>query len=246
MLAQIYLVSTFILQLVAALQIDLDPPFPGADQPCYQEERQDVQGFCETESCCDYDFVISGLCPNYPANVKCCFSSNTCGKECRGGGCGSRAQELACSLLSLYESGDLWLKPEHFNSAGNNPYDGAASLSNIRDTCYGNQAKRSSYGVAPGGCVCLKESMLEAMFEYAMLYHGQTGQAIQVNAIAGSEHSANSWHYQGNTMDVACTTPTNHCNQLVDFCRDHGAIELCYPGSSCGGHETWVHCAFPI
>ena len=20
-------------------------------------------------------------------------------------------------------------------------------------------------------------------------------------------------------MDVACTTPTNHCNQLVDFCR---------------------------
>merc|ERR1712130_246831 len=136
------------------------------------------------------------------------------------------------------------VEPEHFNSAGNNPYDGAASLSNIRDTCYGNQAKRSSYGVAPGGCVCLKESMLEVMFEYAMLYHGQTGKAIQVNAIAGSEHSANSWHYQGNTMDVACTTPTNHCNQLVDFCRDHGAIELCYPGSSCGGHETWVHCAF--
>ena len=34
------------------------------------QERQDVQGFCETESCCDYDFVISGLCPSYPANVK--------------------------------------------------------------------------------------------------------------------------------------------------------------------------------
>ena len=29
-----------------------------------------MQGFCETESCCDYDFVISGLCPSYPANVK--------------------------------------------------------------------------------------------------------------------------------------------------------------------------------
>ena len=54
------------------------------------------------------------------------------------------------------------------------------------------------------------------MFEYAMLYHGQTGQAIQVsqgetplndvpdffqvNAIAGSEHSANSWHYQVQSM----------------------------------------------
>ena len=95
MLAQIHLISTFILlRLAACVQVDLDPPFPGADQPCYQEvphnitkltltisqfklqcrhvlqERQDVQGFCETDSCCDYDFVISGLCPSYPANVK--------------------------------------------------------------------------------------------------------------------------------------------------------------------------------
>ncbi len=23
-----------------------------------------------------------------------------------------------------------------------------------------------------------------------------------------------------------------------------GAVELCYPGSSCGGHETWVHCSW--
>ena len=41
---------------------------------------------------------------------QCCFSSNTCGKECRGGGCGARAQELACSLLALYETGLIfWL-----------------------------------------------------------------------------------------------------------------------------------------
>ena len=33
-----------------------------------------MQGFCETESCCDYDFVISGLCPSYPANVKVCHN----------------------------------------------------------------------------------------------------------------------------------------------------------------------------
>ena len=38
-------------------------------------------------------------------------------------------------------SDQIELKPEHFNSAGNNPYDGAASLSNIRDTCYGNQVQ---------------------------------------------------------------------------------------------------------
>ena len=48
--------------------------FPNAEDAnhfCIQE-REDVQGFCETESCCDYDFVISGLCPSYPANVKVC------------------------------------------------------------------------------------------------------------------------------------------------------------------------------
>ena len=43
-------------------------------------------------------------------------------------------------LMSLV-SDKIELKPEHFNSAGNNPYDGAASLSNIRDTCYGNQVQ---------------------------------------------------------------------------------------------------------
>ena len=39
MLAQICLFSTFILQMQAH-QVDLDPPFPGADQPCYQEVRK--------------------------------------------------------------------------------------------------------------------------------------------------------------------------------------------------------------
>jgi len=52
------------------------------------------------------------------------------------------------------------LKEEHFSAAGNSPYDGASAMSNIRDTCYGRQAKRSSYcdsdGCAPGGCICLQ------------------------------------------------------------------------------------------
>ena len=34
-----------------------------------------------------------------------------------------------------------------------------------------------------------------------------------------------------------------YCEQNFGICRDRGAIELCYPGSACGGHETWVHCA---
>lgn len=60
----------------------------------------------------------------------------------------------------------------------------------------GTEVKRSSYGVAPGGCVCLKESMLQTMHDYAVLFNDETGLAIQINAIAGSEHSANSWHYE--------------------------------------------------
>ena len=74
---------------------------------------------------------------------------------------------------------------------------------------------RSAYGVAPGGCIDLKESLLQTMYDYAVGFNAQTdGLAIQVNAIAGSEHSANSWHYQGNTMDVACTTPVYHCDEV--------------------------------
>ncbi len=142
-------------------------------------------------------------------------------------------------ILSMYEEGRIWLKPDHFNSQGNNPYDGAASLSNIRDTCYGRMAKRyrwhnakesisllimssntrSHYGVAPGGCVCLHSSMLETMRDYAEQFYSSHGSPIEVNAIAGSEHSSNSWHYQGNTMDVSCTTPVYHCEELEDFCR---------------------------
>ena len=47
-----------------------------------------------------------------------------------------------CKILALYEERKIWLKPNHFNSLGNNPYDGASSLSNIRDTCYGRSVKR--------------------------------------------------------------------------------------------------------
>ncbi len=127
---------------VPEVLLGLDPPFPGANQPCYDEERGGTQGFCEDRQCCEGEYFISNYCPSYAAQVKCCFSRNTCGLSCQGGGCGSNVKDLACKILALYEEGKIWLKPEHFNPSGNNPYDGAASLSNIKDTCYGNQAKR--------------------------------------------------------------------------------------------------------
>jgi hypothetical protein len=61
--------------------------------------------------------------------------------------------------------------------------------------------------------------MLQAMYYYAIDFYERNGKPMEVNAIAGSSHSTNSWHYQGNTMDVSCVTPLNHCNELVDFCR---------------------------
>ena len=41
-----------------------------------------------------------------------------------------------------------------------------------------------------------------------------------------------------------------HFSKLIDSLplsqihRANGADELCYPGSSCGGHKTWIHCTF--
>ena len=172
--------------------------------------------------------------------------------------------DLACELLEMYEKRQIYLKPNHFNSLGNNPYDGASSLSEVRDTCYARMAKRSAYGVAPGGCICLQSTMLRSMRDYAVDFWAKFTLKIEVNALAGSEHSANSWHYQGNVWDIGCSTPNQHCQELEDHCRSVGSyqwvrvhralsfnrlynpVEICYPGSSCGGHDTWVHCATPL
>lgn len=59
------------------------------------------------------------------------------------GTCSATVQSLACEILGMHEKGQIKLKGEHFDDRGNNPYDGASSLSNIRDTCYGKQVKRS-------------------------------------------------------------------------------------------------------
>ena len=46
---------------------------------------------------------------------------------------------MACKILVLHEEKKISLKADHFDALGNSPYDGAASLSQIRDTCYGNR-----------------------------------------------------------------------------------------------------------
>ena len=99
---------------------------------------------------------------------------------------------------------------------------------------------RSSYGNAPGGCVCLKREMLQTLYDYAVDYYAKNGVGIMVNALAGSSHSVNSYHvrndfthckdfsmtfnylypqYYGGTMDVQCNAPVYHCEELTEFCR---------------------------
>ena len=55
---------------------------PDGTQPCYDEERDGFVGRCEAENCCEGRFVISGLCPDYPNNFKCCFRRNLCAASC--------------------------------------------------------------------------------------------------------------------------------------------------------------------
>ena len=105
-------------------------------------------------------------------------------------------KELACNILAMYEEDKIWLKENHFDSRGNSPYDGAAVLSQIRDTCYANnvqisgtqivqiiQVKLSEYGKAPGGCVCLKEKMLQTLHDLAVDHYNTATEALKVDFI---------------------------------------------------------------
>merc|ERR1711860_190649 len=87
---------------------------------------------------------------------------------------------------------------------GNSPYDGASAYDNVRDTCWGRKAKRSSYGTAPGGCVCLNGKMLKHMYDYGMQFWNKYRKPMAVTSIAGSSHSYGSRHYKGATFDIAC------------------------------------------
>jgi len=59
-----------------------------------------------------------------------------------GGGCSAEAQKAACNIWQLQLEGKIWLKPDHFNPLGNDPYDGASAKDNIKDTCEGRQVRR--------------------------------------------------------------------------------------------------------
>ncbi len=110
--------------------------------PDVEPNCQSLGGTCRfTSTSCPISGggFVSGRCPDQPFNVKCCAPPPSSGG---GSQCGSSAKSAACEIMTLRAQGRIWLKPDHFDSRGNSPYDGAAVLDNVRDTCQGKKAKR--------------------------------------------------------------------------------------------------------
>ncbi len=181
-------VSMLVTDTKADLWTTLPPEYPD-NEPCFDTTLDGTQGWCEHTDCCEYDYYVSDACPHYPEQVKCCYSRNACSvtEGCAvEDACLDEVQSLACEILDMYEQNQIWLKPEHFDDRGNEPeYDGASSLSNIRDSCLGLYAKRSAYENAPGGCTCLHTEMLRTMRDYAEQFYSFYQLPIEINAIAG-------------------------------------------------------------
>ncbi|XP_041457321.1 uncharacterized protein LOC121409457 isoform X2 [Lytechinus variegatus] len=206
------------------------------DSECaeYNHATYGQVGKCVATSQCPYNNYISNLCPSKAADVKCCFSkpSGTCG----GGGGGTR-QDLACEILN-HPGVDLLSNNGYLNPDGWN--DGADALSNIRDTCNGGAAKRSTYccssGCCPGGSVYLSTSVLSYILDLL-----NNGYNLQVNTLAGACHSQNSWHYSGTAVDFQIFSGSPY-STWMSYCSAHGARENLGPGYP--GHDTHTHCAF--
>ena len=133
--------------------------------------------------------------------------------------CPDDATEKACQILAMYEEGKILLRAAHSDPSGDLPSDGATALDNIKDACYGHATPLSDYGNAPGGCVCMKVEALEYLYNYASNFWDTNGLAVEVSALAGGSHSENSWHYEGNTVDMPCKDPIDHCEDVEAYCK---------------------------
>jgi hypothetical protein len=134
-------------------------------------------------------------------------------------------------------------KIELLDSHASGNVDDATALDNITDTSKGKNAKRSSYGSAPGGTIALNIGMLEGLLGLATTY------SIGVSEIAGGEHSPNSRHYVGVAFDAykinGKKVDKNHPDfkNLMADAKAAGATEVLGPGDT--GHDTHVHAAWP-
>ncbi|XP_070567110.1 uncharacterized protein [Ptychodera flava] len=199
------------------------------EEPC-----QGAGGECADSSCCPYNNYISGLCPSQSSDVKCCFSTPACGDDSGGGGsCGASVQSLACEILNHKSITLLTINPSGVN-------DGADAYSNVKDTCNGGTALRSSYccssGCSPGGSTCLSYNVLKYIKDVA-----DAAGPVQVNSISGACHSSTSYHYRGTAVDFQVSTGSKYLTWM-SICSASGASENLGPGDA--EHSTHTHCAF--
>lgn len=151
----------------------------------------------------------------------------------------TRRANLAREVYELFAAGRVDLLPVLPSGV----VDGADARSNILDTSAGRDARRSSYGNAPGGSVPLSITMLEGMLDLASRY------SFRITTIAGGSHSRRSRHYLGVGFDIDTLDgrrlDRNHPTFRA-FMRDArrlGATEVLGPGDR--AHNTHIHVAWP-
>lgn len=187
------------------------------DLPCINEG-----GRCQ-ETSIPCDRYESGKCGGN-SNRKCCVPLKGTPS------CNVTVVKAACKIRNTQKITLIKVNPSGVN-------DSADPDSNIRDTCYGKEAKRSSYkcdeGQAPGGSTCLDLKILQYIYDLGT----STKYQVQVNAIAGACHTTRSKHYDGKAVDFQLfgkgTDKEAQAKAFMDECTKHG-------GWSHGG--THVHC----
>ncbi|MFD6531944.1 peptidoglycan-binding protein [Streptomyces sp. NPDC060184] len=121
---------------------------------------------------------------------------------------------------------------------------GSTAKQNIVDTANGKNALTSPWGDTPGRRVPLDTRMLNGLLKLSTQYAFR----ISVSEIVGGDHSGNSRHYAGLSVDISHIDGRHvgdrapHKN-LMAACRKLGATEVLGPGDA--GHARHVHCAWP-
>ncbi|CAC5416954.1 unnamed protein product [Mytilus coruscus] len=172
---------------------------------------------------------FQSMCSGKTSNSSSSHGGSSPIQNSGSGSCDPVAKEYACKLLQLYNTGKLSLWDAHASKE----HDSAFCINNIRDTCNGGKAQRSSYTCsecpsgAPGGSVCLNPNLLKYVYNL-----GSRGtEKVLVNEFAGACHHCGSWHYEGKAVDLQ----TSSRNQdYMDTCRRFGGAPL--------DEHSHIHC----
>jgi hypothetical protein len=144
------------------------------------------------------------------------------------------AQELASQILNN----------NRITLLGDSADPRSSARQNIIDTSNGQPAYTSTRGEGRGAQTPLDARMLAAILAMAQI------SPIQVNYIAGGNHSDTSKHYRGKGFDIQADPKNPGLNKaLQDACRAAGATEILGPPGTgyktAEDHNTHIHCGWP-